>query len=70
MVKIVKDLKQIKILMSHSMMSPEVKQSLQHSEKNIIDLDRKTESSSENNLSDFDDLSPKHPFHKENSMRN
>lgn len=39
MVKIVKNLRQLKILMNNSLMSPEVKFMLQHAEKNFIDLD-------------------------------
>ena len=39
MVKIIKNIKYMKILMKNSLMSPEVKQSLDHAEKNFINLD-------------------------------
>ena len=39
MVKIIKNIKYMKILMKNSLMSPEVKQSLEHAEKNFINLD-------------------------------
>jgi hypothetical protein len=47
MIKIIKNIKYMKILMKNSLMSPEVKQSLAHAEKNFINLDGSKESSSE-----------------------
>ena len=40
MVKIIKNIRHMKILMNNSLMSPEVKSSLEHAEKNFINLDR------------------------------
>ena len=47
MVKIIKNIKYMKILMKNSLMSPEVKQSLEHAEKNFINLDGSQETSSD-----------------------
>jgi len=48
MIKIIKNIKYMKILMKNSLMSPEVKQSLAHAEKNFINLDGSQDSSSDN----------------------
>jgi hypothetical protein len=64
MVKIIKNIKYMKILMKNSLMSPEVKQSLDHAEKNFINLDGSQDSSSDStsresfNIEGLDGTSP------------
>ena len=45
MVKLIKGLRNIKILMKNSMMSKEVRKQLMHVDKNVINLDTSSEDS-------------------------
>jgi len=65
MIKIIKNIKYMKIFMKNSLMSPEVKQSLAHAEKNFINLDGSQDSSSDNTSREsinFDDDDGNNPF--------
>ena len=38
-IKILKDLRDLKVIIKHSLMNPEIKFQIQHTEENLIDLD-------------------------------